>query len=89
MNFSSLKPANELILCNLKSWQILDSHSNRPVIYSQVKQKQYDSKFNKTFGLRGYKHISNLAAVGHRTDENLKIIKKSLTKTARSVEFDP
>jgi len=59
-----------------------------PIIYAKAKQKQYNSNFNKTFALRGYKSISRLAAVGQFTDENLNKINKSRLKMARSVEFD-
>jgi len=63
----------------------------KPVLLTHCKlqQKQYDSKFNKAFSIRNYKYIAKFAAVGCLTDENLKKIKKSSLKIARSVEFDP
>jgi len=56
--------------------------------FGKGRQKQYDSQFNKTFCLRGYKYVPKMAAVGHRTEENLKLIKKSTVKMVKNIEFD-
>jgi len=77
-----------------KSKLYFDSLENRqpihpiPMMYVKSKQKQYNSKFNRTFAMKGYKYISKIAAVGHLTDDNLKKISQSCLKMTRSVEFD-
>lgn len=58
-----------------------------PMVYGKGSQKQFKSKFHRTFGIKGYKYISKLAIVGPNTDINLKRIQQSL-KLARNLEFD-
>jgi len=62
--------------------------NNSPMVYGKGDQKQFNSKFHKTLAIKGHKYVSQIAAVGVSTDENLKRINHSSLKIIRNLDFD-
>ncbi len=58
------------------------------MIYGKGDQKQYNSKFHKTLAIKGHKYVSQIVAVGPRTDTNLKRVNNSPLKIIKSLDFD-